>query len=211
MRPKPQKPGPGQESVSDSPPPPRLEPFHGSITIEFGGRLIASATDGWRVLETSHPPTYYLPQDAFAPGVLRDASGSSWCEWKGQARYYDLVTDTKVAPAAAWTYPRPSPGFAPIAGAIAVMAAAVDRCTVNGEQVLAARWLLRRLDHQLDRRPVQRHPRLDGLVKVGPTRATISQLSWQRFSSRVVEIQGRRRRRGESRPDQWQIRASVPK
>ena len=136
MRPKPQKPGPGQESVWDYPRPPRLEPFRGSITIEFAGRLIASATDGWRVLETSHPPTYYLPQDAFAPGVLRDASGSSWCEWKGQARYYDLVTDTKVAPAAAWTYPRPSPGFAPIAGAIAVMAAAVDRCTVNGEQVV---------------------------------------------------------------------------
>ena len=88
------------------------------------------------VLETSHPPTYYLPREAFAPDVLRDAPGSSWCEWKGQAKYYDLVTDTRVAPAAAWTYPRPSPGFAPIAGAIAVMAAQVDRCTVDGEQVV---------------------------------------------------------------------------
>ena len=137
MRPIPEKAGPGQESVWDYPRPPRLEQFHGSITIELGGERIASTTNGWRVLETSHPPTYYLPYDAFAARVLRDAPGSSWCEWKGQARYYDLVTDAKIAPAAAWTYPSPTAGFEPIAGAIAVMANAVDRCTVNGEPVLA--------------------------------------------------------------------------
>ncbi|MDT5274709.1 MAG: hypothetical protein QOG95_1641 [Mycobacterium sp.] len=88
------------------------------------------------MLETSHPPTYYLPHDAFAEGVLRRADGASWCEWKGQATYYDVVSDTRVAPTAAWTYLHPSRDFAPITGAIAVMAAAVDRCTVNGEQVI---------------------------------------------------------------------------
>ena len=137
MRPRPEKPGPGQESVWDYPRPPRLEPFEGSITIELGGQVIASTTRGWRVLETSHPPTYYLPREAFADGVLRDAPGSSWCEWKGQARYYDLVTEAKVAQKAAWTYPSPTPGFEPIAGALAVMAGQVDRCTVNGEAVAA--------------------------------------------------------------------------
>jgi len=123
--------------VWDYPRPPRLEPFDGRITVELGGRVIASTDRGWRVLETSHPPTYYLPREAFADGVLREAPGSSWCEWKGQARYFDLVTETKVAPKAAWTYPSPTPGFEPIGGAIAVMAGQVDRCTVNGETVLA--------------------------------------------------------------------------
>lgn len=136
MRPTPEKPGPGQESVWDYPRPPRLEPFAGSITVELGGRVIASTDRGWRVLETSHPPTYYLPREAFADGVLRAAPGSSWCEWKGQARYYDLVTAVRTAPKAAWTYPSPTRGFEPIAGAIAVMAAQVDRCTVNGETVI---------------------------------------------------------------------------
>ena len=83
-----------------------------------------------------HPPTYYLPRESFAQGVLRETSGSSWCEWKGHATYYDLVTDARTAPRAAWTYPNTSPGFEPIAGVIAVMAALVDRCTVNGEQVV---------------------------------------------------------------------------
>lgn len=128
--------GPGQESVWDYPRPPRLEEFAGSITVELGGRTIASTTRAWRVLETSHPPTYYLPPGAFADGVLRPADGGSWCEWKGQASYFDLVTAAREAPRAAWTYRRPSAPFTAIAGAVAVMAAAVDRCTVNGEDVV---------------------------------------------------------------------------
>ena len=136
-RPKPDKPGPGQESVWDYPRPPRLETFAGSITIDLGGETIATTDRAWRVLETSHPPTYYLPRSAFADGVLREAAGSSWCEWKGMASYYDLVTTARTANRAGWTYLSPTRGFEPITGAIAVMAAQVDGCTVNGEPVEA--------------------------------------------------------------------------
>ncbi|GEP39976.1 hypothetical protein NPS01_36390 [Nocardioides psychrotolerans] len=138
-RPVPEKPGPGQESVWDYPRPPALETTNVSITVELGGRVIARTTAAWRVLETSHPPTYYLPAEAFEPGVLREVSGASWCEWKGEASYFDLVSagpqGDVVASKAAWTYRTPTKGFGPIAGAIAVMAAAVDRCTVNDEAV----------------------------------------------------------------------------
>ena len=136
MRPRPEPAGPGQESVWDYPRPPRLEPFEGEITVELGGEVIAATRQGWRVLETSHPPTYYLPRSAFRDGVLRPAPGSSWCEWKGRARYFDLVTAAKVARHAAWNYPDPAPGFEAIRDAVAVMAADVDRCTVNGETVV---------------------------------------------------------------------------
>ena len=135
--PTPEQAGPDQESVWQYPRPPRLEPFTGAITVELGGRVIASTIRSWRVLETSHPPTYYLPRAAFEPGVLRDGPGASMCEWKGQARYYDLVTEAAVAPKAAWTYPRPTRPFAELAGAIAVMASLVDRCTVDGETVVS--------------------------------------------------------------------------
>ncbi len=124
------------ESVWDYPRPPRLEVFTGSITVELGGEVVASTRRGFRVLETSHPPTYYLPADAFAEGVLRPASGSSWCEWKGTASYFDVVSAKRTAPRAAWTYLNPTPGFTDLAGAVAVMTAAVDRCTVNGETVV---------------------------------------------------------------------------
>jgi len=141
MRPQPQTPGPGQESVWDYPRPPRLERCDGPITVELGGEVIASTDTAWRVLETSHPPTYYLPRSSFRDGALRDAPGASWCEWKGQARYFDLVAGDLaagevVAPHAAWNYPRPTAGFEPIADCVAVMAGQVDRCTVNGETVV---------------------------------------------------------------------------
>ncbi|EFG79153.1 hypothetical protein HMPREF0591_0858 [Mycobacterium parascrofulaceum ATCC BAA-614] len=120
----------------DYPRPPRVEPFTGEITVELGGEVIASTRRSWRVLETSHPPAYYLPREAFAEGSLRAAPGSSWCEWKGRATYFDLLGGGVVARKSAWSYPNPTPGFESIAGAVAVMAANVDRCTVNGEVVV---------------------------------------------------------------------------
>ncbi|MGZ4497925.1 MAG: DUF427 domain-containing protein [Nocardioides sp.] len=131
--------GPGQKSVWDYPRPPRLERTPALLEVWLGGTVVASTREGWRVLETSHPPTYYLPHEAFAPGALRAAPGSSFCEWKGRAAYYDLLAgdpaDPVVAPRAAWTYPQPSPGFEEIAHALAVMPAQVERCTVDGETV----------------------------------------------------------------------------
>ena len=67
--------------------------------------------------------------------MLRETSGGPWCEWKGQAIYYDLVTDARVAPRAAWSYLNPTPSLLPIAGAIAVIDGKVDCGTVNGEEV----------------------------------------------------------------------------
>ncbi|GAB3775227.1 uncharacterized protein (DUF427 family) [Nocardioides ginsengisegetis] len=118
------------------PRPPRLETTTALLEVWLGGVVVASTRDGWRVLETSHPPTYYLPHEAFAPGVLRAAEGSSYCEWKGRAAYYDLLSGGVVAPRAAWTYPQPTPGFEPIVHALAVMPALVERCAVDGETVV---------------------------------------------------------------------------
>ena len=101
----------------------------------LGGVVVADTTRSWRVLETSHPPTYYLPREAWQPGALREAAGSSFCEWKGRASYLDVVGGDAVAPRAAWFYPDPSPRFADLTGAVAVMPAAVDRCVVDGEVV----------------------------------------------------------------------------
>jgi uncharacterized protein (DUF427 family) len=131
----PERPGPGQESVWDYPRPPRLEATSASIEIRLGGEVVARTTSALRVLETSHPPTYYLPVSAFTDGLLRPAAGSSYCEWKGEAAYYDLVTPGRTAERAGWTYPRPSPGFETLVGHVAVMAAAMDECTVDGEVV----------------------------------------------------------------------------
>lgn len=135
-RPAPEKPGLGQESVWDYPRPPRLETCTDLIEVYFGGERIARTARSWRILETSHPPTYYLPKAAFGAGVLRPCAGDSWCEWKGQATYFDVLGGQEVASRAAWTYLDPAPAYAATAGAIAVMPGRMERCLVNGEVVL---------------------------------------------------------------------------
>jgi uncharacterized protein (DUF427 family) len=136
-RPVPESPGPGQESVWDYPRPPRVEPSHERVEVWLGEVRIAASTRSLRVLETSHPPTYYLPVDDFQPGALLATEGSSWCEFKGRATYFDVHGSDAVAPRAAWSYPTPSPGFERIAGYVAVMPGAMERCTVDGEVVRA--------------------------------------------------------------------------
>jgi uncharacterized protein (DUF427 family) len=136
-RPVPDVPREGQESVWDYPRPPRVEPTAESLEVWLGGVRIAASVRSLRVLETSHPPAYYLPADDFVPGALRATEGASWCEFKGEATYFDVHGGDVVAPRAAWTYPRPSPGFEVIAGLVAVMPGAMDRCTVDGEVVRA--------------------------------------------------------------------------
>ncbi len=135
--PVPDVPRAGQESVWDYPRPPRVEPTSESLEVWLGGVLVAASNRSLRVLETSHPPAYYLPAADFIPGALSATEGSSWCEFKGEATYFDIHGGDAVAPRAAWTYLRPSPGFEVIAGLVAVMPGAMDRCTVDGEVVRA--------------------------------------------------------------------------
>lgn len=127
-------PEPGQESVWDYPRPPRLEPERAEIRIVFAGAEIARTTEAFRVLETSHPPVYYLPPHAFAAGVLVPADGSSVCEWKGRARYFDVVAGGRRAERAGWAYPDPVAAFAPLRDYVAIYPAAMDECWVGDEQ-----------------------------------------------------------------------------
>jgi len=137
MRPKirPVIPLPGQESVWDYPRPPRVEPSRERIRIILGGELILDTTDSLRVLETSHPPVYYVPRSAFIPGALEPAPGSSFCEFKGSARYLTVRGGIAVAERAAWFYPEPVAGYADLADRVAVYPGRMDSCEVDGERV----------------------------------------------------------------------------
>ena len=125
------------ENVRDYPRPPAIEPSTHLIVVEFGGKEIARTDQAFRILETFHPPTYYLPKRAFAEGVLVPVAGSSLCEWKGQARYFDVLAGGKRAERAAWAYDHPSDAYRAIAGYVAIYPGRMDRCTVAGETVIA--------------------------------------------------------------------------
>jgi uncharacterized protein (DUF427 family) len=126
---------PAQERVSDYPRPPRVETVARLVRIVFGGETIAETRDTVRVLETFHPPTYYLPVAAFRPGVLRPAAGGSFCEWKGHAIYWSVAAAGRVAERAGWSYPEPTPDFAALRDHVAVYPGAMDACFVGEQRV----------------------------------------------------------------------------
>lgn len=124
------------ESVWSYPRPPAVVPSSEHVVVSYGGRVIAETRRALRVLETSHPPVYYLPRTDFVAGSLAAAPGSSWCEFKGRASYLTVVgTDGRRAERAGWTYPDPSAGFEALHDHVAVYPGAMDRCLVDGEQV----------------------------------------------------------------------------
>lgn len=122
------------ENVWDYPRPPRLEPVASPVRIVLEGTTIAVTRDAWRVLETSHPPVYYLPRAAFACQVEPCGAGSV-CEWKGRAAYWSLRQGDRIAVDAAWSYPAPTPAFLQIRDHLAVYAGKVDACFVGDERV----------------------------------------------------------------------------
>ncbi|MBD2074390.1 DUF427 domain-containing protein [Phormidium sp. FACHB-592] len=129
------EPQPGQESVWDYPRPPRLEETSKHIQIIFNGVTIADTHQAKRVLETSHPPVYYIPPEDIQQDYLIKSPRSTFCEWKGHGAYYSLAVGDKRIDDVAWYYPEPTPAFATIANYVAFYPAPMDACFVNGEKV----------------------------------------------------------------------------
>lgn len=127
-------PKPGQESVWDYPRPPRLRDDRREVIVRAGELIVARTVRAVRALETASPPTFYIPFDDIEPGVLVPASGSSYCEWKGRARYWSVRTGDQDIDRAAWSYPDPTPAFEAIRNAVAFYASRLS-CMVNGERV----------------------------------------------------------------------------
>jgi uncharacterized protein (DUF427 family) len=129
------------ERVCDYPRPPALVTSEELVRVEALGLVLAETRRSLRVLETFHPPTYYLPPEDVCQALLQPCPGASFCEWKGVARYFDLVREPggpgeRRLRRAAWTYPEPSEPFAALAGWIAVYPALMDGCWVDGERVI---------------------------------------------------------------------------
>jgi uncharacterized protein (DUF427 family) len=129
-------PGPGQESVWDYRRPPAIVADTREIIIRWGALEVAHTRRAFRILETAHPPSFYLPWEDVARHLLVPGTGSSFCEWKGPARYWSLVDAGRRLADVAWSYPQPLPGAEAIAACVAFYPAALE-CRVGGAPVSA--------------------------------------------------------------------------
>ena len=127
-------PAPGQVSVWDFPRPPELVREVREIVVRWGELEVARTVGAWAVRETAHPPTFYLPLADVRPGLLQPAGGGSFCEWKGPARYWDLVDGARRLARVAWGYSHPLPGAEALGDCVAFYAHPLD-CRVGGAAV----------------------------------------------------------------------------
>jgi len=116
------------ESVWSYPRPPRVEASKRRVRVVFDGITIADSTRALRVLETSHPPVYYIPSEDVRQDALQPSRRHTVCEFKGTADYHTLAGPGRVSKDAAWSYPHPAPGYESLAGYLALYPERVDAC-----------------------------------------------------------------------------------
>ncbi|MEU9268492.1 DUF427 domain-containing protein [Streptomyces sp. NPDC048251] len=123
------------ESVWDYPRPPALHRDPRRIVVECAGQILADTTGALKIMETSHPPVFYVPPGDVRTDLLRAASHHAWCEWKGRAAFWDILVGSDIRALAAWSYSDPRPPYEDLVDHFAFYAGRVDRCTVDGHAV----------------------------------------------------------------------------
>jgi len=124
-----------EESVWDYPRPPRVEAFAWLIEIRHGSYLVAQSSSTYRVLETSHPPVFYIPPADIKMELMSKTGRTSVCEFKGTAVYFDLVMPGLQVENVAWSYENPRHGYEMIKDHLAFYPSKMDACFVDGERV----------------------------------------------------------------------------
>lgn len=125
------------ENVWDYPRPPALEKVSKRLRVVFNGETVADTKEGYRVLETSHPPVYYIPPNDIKKEFFVPTNRNTFCEWKGDCSYYSLKVGEKTAQNAVWYYPNPTEKFKPIKNFVAFYPGMMDACYVDEEQATA--------------------------------------------------------------------------
>ncbi|TVR22801.1 MAG: DUF427 domain-containing protein [Anaerolineaceae bacterium] len=131
------QPQPGQESVWDYPRPPKLVKTEKRVRVVFNGVTIADSVNAYRLLETSHPPAYYIPPADVQTAHLTATERRTMCEFKGAAKYWTITVGERAAQNAAWSYPQPVATYSAIADYLCFYASQMDACFVGDEQVQA--------------------------------------------------------------------------
>ena len=124
-----------KENVWDYPRPAIYQYHEGQIEVIVNKNTIAKTNNAIRVIETSHPPTYYIPTEDVKVNLLRKSKSKSFCEWKGEANYLDLFTSTRKISNIGWYYSSPKKEFEKIKNFISFYASKTEKCIVNGELV----------------------------------------------------------------------------
>jgi uncharacterized protein (DUF427 family) len=105
-----------------------LERSAANVVVRSGPVVIAETNRALEMREASYPPVLYIPLDDVDQRHLRHSGHHTWCPYKGEASYFDVVDgEATDLDAAVWYYDEPFPAVAEIQGHVAFY---TDRVTV---------------------------------------------------------------------------------
>jgi uncharacterized protein (DUF427 family) len=103
----------------------------GHVSVRSGAAVIAETDRALELRESNYPPVLYIPLADVDLELLRASDEHTYCPYKGEASYYDVLPgDGSTLAGAVWYYPDPYSAVAPIRGHVAFYA---DRVTVTSE------------------------------------------------------------------------------
>lgn len=111
----------------------RIEPATDRIRVLLGDRVLADSRQALRVDETRHGRVWYLPLSDVAEDCLSATAHTSYCPFKGHARYWTIRVGGLELENAVWAYPEPFEECLALADHVAFYP---DRVTleVNGQR-----------------------------------------------------------------------------
>ena len=91
----------------------------GTWVVRAGGAVLGESTNAVELTEGDYPPVIYFPREAIAMAFLEPSDRTSHCPWKGDARYFSIVTKSTTLKDAVWSYEAPKEGVTAITGHLA--------------------------------------------------------------------------------------------
>jgi uncharacterized protein (DUF427 family) len=104
------------------------------VVVSSGSAVIAESDRALEMHEAAYPPVYYVPLDDVHQHLLQQSDHHTYCPYKGEASYYDVIDgDGTDLTAAVWYYGDPYPAVAEIKGHVAFYADRVSVTVTRGD------------------------------------------------------------------------------
>jgi uncharacterized protein (DUF427 family) len=112
-----------------------IEPHRGHVTVRRGAAVIAETDRALALYEASYPVVLYIPVADVDRSLLADSDLHTYCPYKGEASYFDIVARAgdgdagaaaEAGVGAVWYYPEPYGAVAAIRDHVAFYPDRVD-------------------------------------------------------------------------------------
>lgn len=96
-----------------------IEAATGTCVIRAGGAVLGESNAALLLTEGSSAPVIYFPREDVAMAMLEPTDHTSYCPYKGSARYFSIKTKSTTLENAVWSYETPLAAVEEIAGYLA--------------------------------------------------------------------------------------------